>query len=775
MRALSELKQQSNIQEDEIDLKEIWSVIVRRKILIGSIALAIFLLSVIYAFWSTNIHSTYASIEVQDTKRNIFRPEQVDIFAGEIGSGLGIDNEMEILQSRELLIELMNKMPLNTRYFQKKVLKDTELYNDRPFDFQISGISKDFNENIEFDIEIIDKNSYSIKANLAQNSTKPLEIDGEYKFGQAIKTPYFTFVIKATKDFGLNDTSYKIIHQSNKNSFIDGFIRPNLNVAQISKQASIVKITFEDAIPQRGVDIVNNLVKVYFAQKLDYQREEVEKKLKFVNDQLAITHDNLSKSQLEIKDFKQSNTVATIPNSASTLLNAMVDIDTQLQQANMKLSVLEGLIRQMKTGNGINFVSIDVLGAPNSSINNIITALQQKNAARTALLAEYTPKHPDVIEISEEISALEVSLRGSIKSLYNSVQKQKNDLETTKKSYEYSLGGMPSSELGLMNLSRNFEVNQKMYSYLLEKKAEFEIMNAATISKNRILDNAIVYPQPIKPKRSLIMMVGFILGLILGLFVAFIKEFFNNKIITPEDIERITDIPMYGVVPENTQEETAFIESLNMIRTNMEFISSEGNSKVIMISSNIPEEGKTTISANLARTLAKGNKKVVLLDLDMRKSKLLREFSNLNVKDGSSSLLVGKVALDDVIIHAGENLDVIFAGKIPPNPSELLLSSNVEKIVNELKNSYDYVIIDTAPIGLVTDTMILLKKHIHDLFLVVVRSEFTDKSLLVNFNKMIHKHHLHSVGLILNGVKISQGNYYGYGYGYGYGTNEKIK
>lgn len=271
------------------------------------------------------------------------------------------------------------------------------------------------------------------------------------------------------------------------------------------------------------------------------------------------------------------------------------------------------------------------------------------------------------------------------------------------------------------------------------------------------------------------MMVGFILGLILGLFVAFIKEFFNNKIITPEDIERITDIPMYGVVPENTQEETAFIESLNMIRTNMEFISSEGNSKVIMISSNIPEEGKTTISANLARTLAKGNKKVVLLDLDMRKSKLLREFSNLNVKDGSSSLLVGKVALDDVIIHAGENLDVIFAGKIPPNPSELLLSSNVEKIVNELKNSYDYVIIDTAPIGLVTDTMILLKKHIHDLFLVVVRSEFTDKSLLVNFNKMTHKHHLHSVGLILNGVKISQGNYYGYGYGYGYGTNEKIK
>lgn len=775
MRALSELKTQTNIQEDEIDLKEIWNVITRRKILIASIAAVIFLLSIIYAFWSTNIYSTYASIEIQDTKRNIFRPEQVDIFAGEIGSGLGIDNEIEILQSRELLLKLMSVMPLNMRYFQQGTIKDTELYNDRPFDLRMSDISGDFNENIVFEIEIIDKNSYRIHADVAKNSTKPLEIDGEYKFGQTVKTPYFAFTLKATKVLGLENRSYKITYQHNKNSFIDGFIRPNLSVAQISKQASIVKISFEDAIPQRGVDIVNNLVKVYFDQKLGFQREEVEKKLKFVNDQLAITHNNLSESQVAIKDFKQSNTVATIPNSASTLLTTLVDIDTQIAGTDMKLSVLEGLIKQMGTASGATSISVDALGASGSSMNSIITALQQKSAARNALLAEYTDKHPDVVELSNEIRSLESSLRGSVKSLYNSVQKQKADLIATKNKYESSLSGMPSTELGLMNLSRNFEVNQKMYSYLLEKKAEFEIMNAATISKNRILDNAIIYPQPVKPKRSLIMMVGLILGLILGLFAAFIKEFFNNKIITPEDVERITDIPMYGVVPENKHEETAFTESLNMIRTNMEFISSGDKSKVIMISSNIPEEGKTTIAANLSRTLAKGNKKVVLLDLDLRKSKLLREFSGVNVKDGVSSILIGKASIDDAMIHIEENLDVVFAGKVPPNPSELLLSPNIEKIINELKNRYDYVIIDTAPIGLVTDTMILLKKHIHDLFLVVLKSEFTDKALLANFNKMAHKHHLHSVGLILNGMKISQANYYGYGYGYGYGVDEKTK
>ncbi len=772
MRALSELKTQENRQEDEIDLKELWQVIVRRKALIASVASVIFLVSIVYAYLSTNIYSTYASIEIEEKSKTSLMPSEIDIFAGNIGGASDIYNEIEILQSRELLLKLMSVLPLNTRYFREGVLRDTELYDDRPFDLQMSGISENINENIVFDIEIIDKNNYSIHADIAKNSTKPFEIDGKYKFGQTVKTPYFAFMLKATKALGLENGSYKITYQSNKNSFIDEFIRPNLNVSQINKQASIVKITFEDSIPKRGVDIVNNLVRLYFDQKLDFQREEVEQKLKFVNEQLTLTHNDLSKYQKEIKDFKQANTIATIPNSASTLLTTLVDIDTQIAQADMKLNVLKGLINTRN----ISSISIDALGIVGSPIANSISALQQKSAAREALLAEYTPKHPDVVKLSDEIQSLESSIKGSIVSLYRSVQKQKNDLEATKKTYESSLSDMPSKELGLMNLSRNFQVSEKMYSYLLEKKAEFEIMNAATVSKNRVLDNAILYPKPIKPKRSLIAAVGLILGLILGIFAAFLREFFNNKIITTEDVERITDIPVYGVVPDNKTEETAFIESLNMIRTNMEFISSDSNSKVIMISSNIPEEGKTTISANLSRTLAKADKKVVLLDLDMRKSKLLREFPDVKVKAGVSSMLVGKAKLDDVIVHIGENLDVIFAGKIPPNPSELLLSPNIEKIINELKNSYDYIIIDTAPIGLVTDTMILLKKHIHDLFLVVIRSDFTDKSLVANFNKMVHKHHMHSVGIILNDMKISKGNnYYGYGYGYGYGADEKTK
>lgn len=761
MSALSKPQPQSNTHDNGIELKELWQVIVRRRLLIVGIASVIFLISIFYAYLSTNIYSTYASIEIEikDGNGRVFSPsEQVDIFLGEIGGVSKIDNEVEMLRSRELLLKLMTIMPLNVRYFQKGVLKDTEIYNSRPFDFKLRDVSTSFNQAVVFDIKIIDKNLYHIKAVSSDNSALQWSMDGEFRFGQTLKTPYFTFILEPTKCFSTNNDSYKISYQPNKDSFIDGFIRSNLSVAQISKQSSIVKITFEDNTPDRGVDIVNNIVKLYFQEKLDSQKEDVEKKLIFINEQLANMHDVLFKSQTGVKDFKQANTIATIPDSAYVLFTTLVGIDTQIAQTDMKLNVVKGLINSQNTTS----ISVDAVGLSNSSTANMISVLQQKSAEREALLAEYTPKHPDVVKLSNEIRTLEASIRDSMVSFYNSLKKQKNDLAATKKTYEGSLGNIPGKESGLMSLNRNFQVNEKKYLYLLEKKAEFEIMNAAKISKNKILDKAIMYPNPIKPKKSFIAIVGLTLGLIWGIFIAFILEFYNNKIVTTKDVKRITDIPMYGAVPENKGKESVFAESLNTIRVNLEFVSSQNSGKVIMIGSNIPEEGKTTIIVNLAHILAKADKKVVLLDLNMRKSKLSEDF----LDDGTSSILIGKATIDDVIIHVEKNMDIIFAGKNPPNPSELLLSSGIEKILNELKNSYDYVIINTTPVSLATDTIILLKKHIHDIFLLVIRSGFTDKSLLDNFSKMMRKHQISSVGIILNGIKIADGSYCDYSYDY---------
>ncbi len=766
MRSLSELKTHNSIEEDEIDLRELWRTIVRKKYIIVSIAFCIFFLSIVYVFLSKNIYSTYSLIEISE-KSTTHVATDLDIFSGDLIENSELPNEIEIVKSREMLLKLLSSLPLNIRYYNDGLFEKNEIYEKKPVEFIINNIAVKLDSEITFNVKLIDEKYFSIEAQSPEGSAFEWELEGKYKFGETIKASYFDLLLQPTQYFTLDECNCRIVYEADKNVFIDNFIRPNLSVGSLSKEASIMKVAFNDAISQRGVDLVNTLVSVYFDEKISYQKEEVGEKLKFVNKQLKVTYDNLSKSQIQIKDFKQTNTIATIPNSSLTLLNTLVDVDTQLQQVDMRLNVLEGLLEQIKLGNTAA-ISIDALGIAGSSMHSIIMSLQQKTATRKALLNEFTSKHPDVMQITGEITALKHSLRDSIESLYASTKKQKSDLEATKKTYEGSLGDMPSKELGLMNLSRDFEVNQKMYLYLLEKKAEFEILNAATIPKSRILDRAIVYPQPVKPKKMLIVAVGLILGLILGISVAFVLEFIDDKIITPDDIERITDIPIYGVVPEKKVDESAFEESMNMIRTNMEFISAADKNKTIMISSNIPEEGKTTIAVNLSKTLAKAGKKVLLIDIDMRKFKLIKEFPKANAKVGMSDLLAGNAEIGEAVVNVEEHLDIIFSGKIPPNPSELLFSPRIEEIVTDLKKSYDYIIIDTAPIGLVTDAMILLKKNIHSLFLVIARSEVTDRGIVANLNKLVHKHRLHSVGIILNGLNIQKAGYYGYGYGYGY-------
>lgn len=762
MKSLAELETNKNHNEDEIDLKQIFEVITKNKKLIAIITLFVFLLSLIYAYFSTNIYSTYSTIEIP-AKSQPSMPTEIDIFAGGLGGDQDLHNEIEVLQSRELLLKLLEIAPLNIRYFSEGLLKNKELYTNKPFDLNITKSSNHIAGNVVFKIDIIDNKSYNIEVKFKNNNKQKIELGGVYNFGQTVKTDYLTFNLNKTKYLSKSNGSFKIIYTPNIDNFIDSFIRTNLGVAPINKDASVVKLTYSDNDAARGVDILNSLVKLYFTQKLDLQQMETKSKLKFIDDQLKITYADLANSEKSLKDYKQKNTIASIPNSSTVLLNQIVDTDTQKSQIDIKLNILQGLMDQIKSTNNISTVSIDALGLQASPISTMIMSLQQKSAAKNALLVDYTNQHPDVLRTSKEIDELKRSIKGSINSLYASTKKQQSDLQTSKNLYENTLQQMPAQELNLLNLNRSFQVNEKMYSYLLEKKSEFEIMNASAISQNRILDRAILYPEPIKPKRSLIAISGLLLGLLLGMVVALIRNFMDKKISSVADIERITNIPIYGVLPQN-KEVVAFNESFNMLRTNIEFSPSKDKCKVVIITSNIPGEGKTTISSNLAKTLAKAGKKTILLDFDLRKSALNREFPELVSRNGMSQLLANMCGLKDVVISAGEYLDVVFSGKVPPNPSELLLSNTIDDIIGELKNRYDYIILDTAPIGLVTDAMILNKKHLHDIFLVTSRANYTDKALIENFNKLAHRHHMKSLGFIINDVKIDSG--YGYGYGY---------
>ncbi|OQX59734.1 MAG: hypothetical protein B5M52_02485 [Helicobacteraceae bacterium 4484_230] len=303
------------------------------------------------------------------------------------------------------------------------------------------------------------------------------------------------------------------------------------------------------------------------------------------------------------------------------------------------------------------------------------------------------------------------------------------------------------------------------------KRAETAILSSSTVSKTRIIDEALLPTRPIKPKRVLIIIVGFVLGFIVGIALAFLRELLDDTVKSAEEIERLTNIPLYGTIPliKGKKFTSAFLESFRVLRTNLEFIPMGKRYQTIVVTSSVSGEGKTTITTNLGIILGKGDKKVIILDLDLRRAQLSHHFG-LSNRIGLSTLLSGKHSLDEVIQRTDEKgLSIIAAGPTPPNPSELIMSAKAEELVEKLRKVYDYIIFDTPPAGLVTDAMILMNKA--DVSLMVVKANYSKKDFIKGLNRMIGDFNIKHVGIVINGVDL--GGSYGHGYGYGGYGSEK--
>ncbi len=423
----------------------------------------------------------------------------------------------------------------------------------------------------------------------------------------------------------------------------------------------------------------------------------------------------------------------------------------------------------------ISGITLGATGFADAGLIKMISELKQKTIERKMLLTEYTEMHPDVVKLSEVISSLRSSILFTIKSSLSVLQQRKQSLTKIIQTYKKSLAALPEQEQKLANLTRKAMVNEKIYSFLLEKRAETAILRSSTVSKTRVIDHALLPKAPIKPKRKLIVLVGLILGLIVGIAYAFLREFIDNTVKRKEDIERLTRIPLYGVIPaiKGKKFGSAFLEAFRTLRTNLEFMRNDKTYQTIVVTSTVSGEGKTTIAANLAVILAKGNKKVLVVDLDMRRAKL-SEYFDLKNHIGISTLLSKKNELDEVIQHsAKEGVDIIAAGPTPPNPSELIMSDYAREIMSELKTRYDYIILDTPPVGLVTDALILMNRA--DASLLVVKYGYTKKEFVKGLDQMVQDHHLEHVGIVFNGVEMNKNYGYGYGYGYKYGGEKYYK
>ncbi|MEA1914376.1 MAG: polysaccharide biosynthesis tyrosine autokinase, partial [Campylobacterota bacterium] len=757
--------------------------ILRYKVSIILIALVFLVASSIFAYYKPNIYSSSTSLEIMD--ENNGGGDSTDFMLKAFGGNTAnIDNEIAVIKSRFIIQKALETLNLTTNYYRTNILnKKTEIYKDSPFIVNVD-VLEDFAYAKTFELIPRSEDSfsliikpvavYSIKNALAKLNIKQLEdvdkvvYNKVHKYGEEISTAWFTFTIDKINHIDSKHYSFNFVP---KEVLFDNYAR-GLSVSQVSEYASVLSLSFQDNVSLRAKEILNAIAQSYMMQGIDQKTKVAELTLGFIDTQLDSINSRLKNSESNLEDFKMRNDVVDLGGKAALASTKVAEYEAQQLELQTEINILSNVKHFINKNEDLSGLTVGTINFADNTLGSLVSNLQTMTNTKNNLLIDFTELHPEVQKLTKNISSMRRSIKTALKSSLGQLYQRKTDLKRMIKKYSKSLESLPSQEKELARLSRPFNVNQKIYEYLLQKKAETAILKSSTISNARVLDAARDEWMPIKPKRKLIVLVGLILGLIVGIAFAFLREFMIYTVKNADEVEKLTSLPMYGVIPLNKDKITnnVFLEAFRNIRTNLQFLPGESKNQIISITSSVSGEGKTTITAALSEILARGDKKVLMLDLDLRKASLHKMF-NLSNNIGMSNYLTLQNTLDEVIKETDIfGLEMITTGPLPPNPSELILTPIFEELLDRLKEKYDYIVIDTPPAGLVTDAVILM--NYSDISFAVVRAEYTRKEFVKNIDRIAQDHSNNRMGIILNGTQI--GAQYGYGYGasyaYGYGN-----
>jgi capsular exopolysaccharide synthesis family protein len=688
-----------------------------------------------------------------------------------------IDHEIDILKSRWIMSKALENLNLGTRYYEIRYFKDFELYKNSPF-IVTSEYMKAYKKQLKFIVEPVDKEHFrlivapsymeqikqKIYSVLGDNSglNQIVQYRAVHLFGEAISTPWFNITVQKVRQ--LNSKKYFFTIMPNKNMY--KFIAKRLQVSALSKKSIVVQLLFNDTVALRAKEIVNTIANTYLEENLHVKTEGANKTLHFLDMQLEAINKTLQNSAESLQKYKVSNVVINVDTKAQLTAEKLSKFESERYELNMQLSILENILSYINSHDDISGIDLGSNRKISGAIESLVIKIQEATTTRNSLLVDYTELHPDVLKESEKLISLKNTLEQKIRSAINRVKKRRSALNWKIKEHKKAMSSFPQQERELSQLTRNFLVNEKIYSFLLQKRAETAIVASSTVSESRIMDSALLPEKPVTPNRVLIIVIGLLLGFILGVIYALIRNALDDTLKSVKEIESRTKIPVYGSIPllDLDKKIDPFLESLRVVRTNLDFIQTDKPSKLVTITSSIPSEGKTTISTELSKIIAQGNKKVLLIDLDMRKSTVHKKL-DLNNNVGMSTLLSGRNTIDEVIQKSNYNsLDVITAGPIPPNPSELIMSKEFKFTIDNLLKKYDYVILDSPPINVVTDGTMLMKMS--DMNLFVYKANFSKKEFIEDLDIFVDKYKLTNVGIILNSVPLNRRLRYGYEYGY---------
>ncbi|MFI3240437.1 MAG: polysaccharide biosynthesis tyrosine autokinase, partial [Bacteroidales bacterium] len=544
-----------------------------------------------------------------------------------------------------------------------------------------------------------------------------------------------------------------------------------LSIFTISKKSNGIALYIEETNIKRGKDILNKIVELYNIRGENEKNEMGNNTAKFITERLDIIYADLSKSEQAIEGYKKDRDFINLQAEATYLMTVKGELELLLSETETQYAILE-MIDQF-LNNPENNTSLVPFNADIPTSSEGIEVYNTLILERMNLASDAKPNNIRLISLDTQIDALRSNILISIGKSKDSMGIRLRELRKKMDDSNSKLGVIPTQEREYIELNRQREIQSALYSLLLKKREENELVLAATTPKGLIVDKAYAFNEPIAPKKEFVGLMAIFFGIMIPIVILYVKGLLNNKITTIEDLEYASSIPVLGEVCINhgtdalvvkAGKTSSIVELFRLIRNNIQFMLSSNRNKVILVTSSVSGEGKTFVSANLASSFALLDKKVVLVGMDIRSPKIA-EYLSLKPQPGVTTFLSqDSVNVNQLIQHSEvKGLDIVVAGPIPPNPSELLLSNRVEELFTSLREMYDYVIIDSAPIAMVSDTFSL--SRFADTLVYVTRAGRTTKSNIKYLNNVVGRGQLSNVSLVLNGSdpKLSSG--YGYGYG----------
>lgn len=746
-------------------------------------------LAFVYLRYTTPLYGAYAKIMLVDDKNSSTPASALlkDLELLSEAESKKVEDEIQVMKSRKLMENVVERLKLNIQFFTEGRVHDLEIFPSPPI--KVNFIESDSiikASKFAFNIKILSETSFEYSIDEKERSKK-------YYFGENIPTLLGDIVIiPAIKNIENNagQTIKVMIHPVKK---VAELYKERVSILPVEPLSKVIVISLEDANKLKAQQIINTLIDEYNTNSIEQKNAESKATADFINERIDLIATDLANVDSNAERFKTGNRLTDITSEADIYLNTGSDNEQELIRNSTDLSMVNYMNNYLKGQDSFEPIPSNI-GLSDPSISNISAKYNDLILQRNQLLKSSNEQNPIIVNLDQQINGLRQSMQQSLSNLRSTLSIRVNNLKQQAARINSRISSVPGQARQLRDIERQQQIKESLYLYLLEKREEATISLTATSPNAKIIDAAYSpNDAPISPKKKVIFMAALVAGLAFPFSIIYLKQLLDNKVHNKEGLSKLfKNIPILGEIPKVKGKKKAMVierndrsilsESFRIVRTNLDYLmrsrnkNDDSNNNVIFITSTINGEGKTFISTNIALTLANSDKKVLLIGADIRNPRV-HEYIETEPRDiGLTDYLYDKRVSRKNIVESidveGNTIDIIYSGKTPPNPAELLMSDRLKELLEDTSHLYDFVIVDTAPCMLVTDTLLFSQYADHTVY--VTRANYTDKKLLNFPAELFVDKKLNGMMFIVNDVKASN---FGYGakYGYGYYTEKKGK